>query len=339
MAIDTTYLDSGADKIKLARPALLAAVQALNDMETAAGPGTLAEALLYVTKKSSQPANAWAMLVAPYTTSDTAGYIDNVLTIQNLSRNGSNQYGNAAIRFRDGVTGYERAAIGYSGSGDAATAFYENTAYIEIGNLSPDAEDTIFRMIATFAPGNTSYGGTLYQYWPMEVNPTTGNITFDCPAGKASDFTIKAEVAVGVPGAPRMFRSAGLNTYLRIRERDADNHFAFTTNVDTGTTKDNSAIPAWRIDYGGLDFFRIGRAAVGSTTWVDFFKISPGGTIKIGLPLEYPAYAVSALPNAATPYQRAFATDANATTFNSVVAGGGSNKVPVFSDGSVWRIG
>jgi len=36
---------------------------------------------------------------------------------------------------------------------------------------------------------------------------------------------------------------------------------------------------------------------------------------------------------------RSFVTDANATTFNSVVAGGGSNKVPVFSDGTNWRIG
>jgi hypothetical protein len=32
-------------------------------------------------------------------------------------------------------------------------------------------------------------------------------------------------------------------------------------------------------------------------------------------------------------------TDANATTFNSAVAGGGANKVPVFSDGAAWRIG
>jgi hypothetical protein len=32
-------------------------------------------------------------------------------------------------------------------------------------------------------------------------------------------------------------------------------------------------------------------------------------------------------------------TDANATTFNSVVAGGGANIVPVFSNGTTWRIG
>lgn len=36
---------------------------------------------------------------------------------------------------------------------------------------------------------------------------------------------------------------------------------------------------------------------------------------------------------------RAFVTDATATTFNSVVAGGGANAVPVVSNGTNWLIG
>jgi hypothetical protein len=36
---------------------------------------------------------------------------------------------------------------------------------------------------------------------------------------------------------------------------------------------------------------------------------------------------------------RYMVSDANATTFNSVVAGGGANIVPVFSNGTTWRIG
>lgn len=36
---------------------------------------------------------------------------------------------------------------------------------------------------------------------------------------------------------------------------------------------------------------------------------------------------------------RTFVTDANATTFRSVVAGGGANLVPVYHDGTDWRIG
>jgi len=51
--------------------------------------------------------------------------------------------------------------------------------------------------------------------------------------------------------------------------------------------------------------------------------------------------AVASLPAAASALAggRMFVTDANATTFNSVVAGGGTNKVPVFCDGTNWRIG
>lgn len=50
---------------------------------------------------------------------------------------------------------------------------------------------------------------------------------------------------------------------------------------------------------------------------------------------------VAGLPPANTAGQGAkrTVTDANSTTFNSVVAGGGSNVVPVFSTGTQWRIG
>lgn len=51
-----------------------------------------------------------------------------------------------------------------------------------------------------------------------------------------------------------------------------------------------------------------------------------------------PACLVSELP-ASTAGVRGFVTDATATTFASVVAGGGANGVPVYFDGSAWRIG
>lgn len=51
------------------------------------------------------------------------------------------------------------------------------------------------------------------------------------------------------------------------------------------------------------------------------------------------ATVVANLGSAATKGQRKFVTDANATTFASIVAGGGANNVPVYSDGTSWRIG
>lgn len=36
---------------------------------------------------------------------------------------------------------------------------------------------------------------------------------------------------------------------------------------------------------------------------------------------------------------RAFITDASTATFAATVAGGGANKVPVYSDGVIWKVG
>lgn len=64
-------------------------------------------------------------------------------------------------------------------------------------------------------------------------------------------------------------------------------------------------------------------------------NLSAQGTIRSG------QYTVATLPSASTAGAgaRAFVTDATATTFLSIVAGGGSNKVPVVSNGTNWLIG
>lgn len=49
--------------------------------------------------------------------------------------------------------------------------------------------------------------------------------------------------------------------------------------------------------------------------------------------------AVVDLPDAPAVGERWMVNDANATTFWSVVAGGGANVVPVTWDGADWRIG
>ena len=68
-------------------------------------------------------------------------------------------------------------------------------------------------------------------------------------------------------------------------------------------------------------------------------KITDGSTgtgyLKL-IPTTVGALTAAATVGAGT---RGFVNDANATTFASVVAGGGSNVVPVYSDGTDWRIG
>jgi len=48
---------------------------------------------------------------------------------------------------------------------------------------------------------------------------------------------------------------------------------------------------------------------------------------------------VGALGSASPAGQRKFVTDANSTTFAATAVGGSTNKMPVFSDGTIWRIG
>ena len=58
--------------------------------------------------------------------------------------------------------------------------------------------------------------------------------------------------------------------------------------------------------------------------------------LKANLPM-----AVAELPSAvdAGVGSRLFVTDSSVSTFGTTVAGGGSTKVPVYSDGTNWRIG
>ena len=52
--------------------------------------------------------------------------------------------------------------------------------------------------------------------------------------------------------------------------------------------------------------------------------------------------AFANLPSATTAGQKAFISDGNlvaAGNFGAIVSGGGSNTVPVYSDGTNWRIG
>lgn len=52
-------------------------------------------------------------------------------------------------------------------------------------------------------------------------------------------------------------------------------------------------------------------------------------------------YTVATLPGAAAlgAGARAFVIDSSVSTFGTTVAGGGSTKVPVYSDGTNWKVG
>jgi hypothetical protein len=87
-----------------------------------------------------------------------------------------------------------------------------------------------------------------------------------------------------------------------------------------------------------LLFFANGNANVSNTATFD------GQTGIFNSPVAQTSVysvATTVLPNAVTMGvgARAFVSDATVNTFATAYTGGGANKVPVYSDGAVWRIG
>jgi len=69
-----------------------------------------------------------------------------------------------------------------------------------------------------------------------------------------------------------------------------------------------------------------------SRIWYRYFQnVSDSG--------EYDPCTVANLPKQAIQGSSGYVTDATASTFYSIVLGGGSLFVPVFYDGTYWRIG
>lgn len=84
--------------------------------------------------------------------------------------------------------------------------------------------------------------------------------------------------------------------------------------------------------------------SVSATTFVDAGTVySMGGTTVINANhlLQMRNYTVAGLPSASPDGQIAFVTDANETWANVGTAptGGGTNKLPVYTDTGVWLIG
>jgi hypothetical protein len=79
------------------------------------------------------------------------------------------------------------------------------------------------------------------------------------------------------------------------------------------------------------------RASV--TTLIDYIQVNFGAVTCTSVqttPVTYVQLPTAVDAGAGT---RAFITDGSTATFAATVAGGGANKVPVYSDGAVWKVG
>lgn len=74
------------------------------------------------------------------------------------------------------------------------------------------------------------------------------------------------------------------------------------------------------------------------TTLIEYIQVNFGAVTCMSVQTTPITYAQ--LPNpVGIAGTRAFITDGSTTTFNATVAGGGANIVPIFSDGTNWKVG
>jgi hypothetical protein len=130
-----------------------------------------------------------------------------------------------------------------------------------------------------------------------------------------------------------------------IHTASADGHYAAGAHFTAG---------GWIADATAATFFSLvtgtgqvifyintGLTVGSSFSGTQVVSIDSGGNIvAIGrLTSGVKTVAALAAPATAGAGARMFVSDATATTFYSIVAGGGTNSVPVFCDGTNWRIG
>ena len=181
--------------------------------------------------------------------------------------------------------------------------------------------------------GVTSYSRGLVRYFVPKYTNTSSAVTLT--DGSLAEVQIKlADGTLPAVGQIVANQTAeviynGTNWELQVTTSSSSSvagNFTVGGNLAvTGTSAFTGAVTLT----GGVTGAMAATGAVSGTTVTASSYIASGSV------------AVGSLPSAATAGAgaRMFVTDANATTFLSIVAAGGSNKVPVVSNGTNWLIG
>jgi hypothetical protein len=248
-------------------------------------------------------------------------------------------------------------AVGYDSLSAATTANYNTGAGYRALNA------------ATTGAGNTALGSdALLLVSTGADNVAVGYAALDAYTG--SDAVAVGRSALGANTSGTGNTAVGKDAALLV-VTGAYNVAIGWTALDAATTSNNTAVGASALGAltSGANNVALGFQAGDSLTTgsnnlvlgydadvsaagvsneitmgnasVTVFRV-PGLTLVFSVKyFNHGTLTVATLPAAATAGQgaRAVVTDANATTFHSIVAAGGANVVPVISDGINWRIG
>lgn len=204
-----------------------------------------------------------------------------------------------------------------------------------------------------FFAGNATVGGTL---------DVSGTVTLDNTltiAGVNPQFVFSE---TDIPNTHRIFGSGG-NFYLQAQDTDGTNDGTmvfsgynaaaaklvqastaqFTVTGNSTVNGNSTVLGNLTVDTSTLKVDSTNnRVGIGTTSPSTTLDVAGNalvtGDVDVTGTIGQTTTTVASLPTGAAG-DRSFVTDANSTTFASVVAGGGSNGVPVYHDGTNWRIG
>lgn len=222
-------------------------------------------------------------------------------------------------------------------------------------------------------------GGYIRLITSATVYADIGTQTQTFGAGGAGNLGINArgatELGLGTNNTKRLFIGSAGNVTINAPSSGFGLSIASASGIAltaNGATIDftNTGAGNGQINYSGSTFLELvpRNAAAGvrvyyangslSTTWSSTGNVTiaaPGSGTALTVtavagalaasfpsgPIKTQTTTVAGLLAAATAGAgaRSFVTDATATTFASAVVGGGANGVPVYSDGTTWRIG
>lgn len=152
---------------------------------------------------------------------------------------------------------------------------------------------------------------------------TSGNVTINTPSSGIALSTAGSITCTQSDGAFSGFIGASsiTDSFTTDTSRVIQHY-----SISWKAFSDTAGTPAMAISgYAGIRFYTAGGQSFRiENTYVKQATTTVGSLVAAGT---------------AGAGARSFVTDANATTFASVVAGGGANGVPVYSDGTNWRIG
>lgn len=239
------------------------------------------------------------------------------------------------------TTGSNNTAVGYNAL-TANTDGFQNTA---VGSEALDANTSGDYNTAvgyqSLTAATTSSDNTAIGYRSLNANTVGALNTAIGSNALVSCINGNQNVAIGRESGKAAISSTGNTSVgnLSLPESTGNYNTAIGYNAGVNLVSGSNNI---YIGYDARSSTPVisNEVAIGNNS-ITSFRV-PGLTLTFSVKyFNNGTLTVATLPTAATAGAgaRAFVTDANATTFASIVAAGGANGVPVYSDGTNWRIG